>query len=321
MKELQELINSAVNTAKYPNSPKELYEPISYLMALGGKRMRPLLVLMGYQLFKDDVKKALPAALAVETFHNFTLMHDDIMDNAPLRRGKATVHEKWNSNIAILSGDVMLVEAYKLLCTLDKEIIPDILNVFNKTAVEVCEGQQWDMNFESRSDVSIAEYLKMIEQKTAILLGASLKMGALLAGGSQQAADALYAFGVHIGIAFQLQDDWLDVFGDPEHFGKQVGGDILANKKTYLLLKTQEVIQGEDAALLQDWLKRDDALTEKVQAITALYIKWGVGDKLKAEVKSACQKAFAALDTLEGASTTGIAQLKHLADELMDRQV
>lgn len=321
MNKLQELINKGIEGAEYPAQPKELYEPIGYLMALGGKRMRPLLVLMGYQLFKEDVKKALPAALAVETFHNFTLMHDDIMDNAPLRRGKATVHEKWNRNIAILSGDVMLVEAYKLLCTLDKEVLPEVLQLFNKTAVEVCEGQQFDMNFESQTSVTVEAYIEMIGLKTAVLLAASLQMGAMIANAPAADAQHLYDFGKYMGIAFQLQDDLLDVYGDPEKFGKQVGGDIISNKKTYLLIKALELANGADAEVLHQWIAAADFdAAVKVKAVTTLYTQLGVDVLVKAEMENYCKLALEALEAVNATSKEGKIALKQLTDELMERQ-
>ena len=236
MKSIQELsavISNELGKIEYPKNPSLLYEPINYILGLGGKRMRPILVLMAHQLFDKNIEKAVSPALAIEVFHNFTLLHDDIMDKAPLRRGKQTVHEKWNDNVAILSGDTMLVQAYQLMAVVDKDIIKEVLAVFSKTAIEVCEGQQWDMDFETQSDVSIEDYLKMIEYKTAVLLGAALQIGGITAGASAQQQTHLYEFGRNMGIAFQLKDDLLDAFGSPETFGKQVGGDIMANKKTY----------------------------------------------------------------------------------------
>ncbi len=227
----QQLIEQALKEKKYGSNPKELYEPMEYIMALGGKRLRPVLVYMGCSFFSDEVDKARHPALAVEIFHNFTLIHDDIMDNAPLRRNQSTVHVKWNANTAILSGDAMLVEAYQELCKCDVAIIPALLEIFNDTALKVCEGQQLDMNFESLRKVSIPQYLKMIELKTAVLLGASLKIGALVGGADEKSARVLYDFGKHLGIAFQLQDDILDVYANTEKFGKLQGGDIVANKK------------------------------------------------------------------------------------------
>lgn len=231
-----QLVEEAIQDKGFKKEPISLYEPISYTMALGGKRVRPALLLMANDLFGGTANRALNAALAIEIFHNFTLVHDDIMDNAPVRRGKPTVFKKWNVPTAILSGDVMLVEAYQLLCDYEPELLPHLLKLFNKTAVEVCEGQQYDMLFENASDVSIDDYLKMIELKTAVLLGASLKMGALIAKATRNDAQHLYEFGKNIGVAFQLMDDILDVYGDPKKFGKQVGGDILANKKNILII-------------------------------------------------------------------------------------
>jgi geranylgeranyl diphosphate synthase, type II len=269
--QLQDLICQAIADSKYPASPKELYEPISYLMGLGGKRMRPVSLLMACNLFTDDITKAIKPAMAMEVFHNFTLMHDDIMDNAPLRRGKPTVHRKWNSNVAILSGDVMLVEAYKLIMEVDRSILPEILQIFNETAVGVCEGQQIDMNFEDLQEVHESDYLNMIRLKTAVLLAASLKIGALIGGASDEDAGLLYNFGINLGLAFQLHDDILDVYGAPEKFGKQVGGDIISNKKTFMLIKASELASVETKTTLLDWLNTTDKPQEKVAAITAIY--------------------------------------------------
>lgn len=297
IKELQQIIDKAVKEINYPATPNELYEPIAYLMALGGKRLRPALVLMATDLFGGDIKAATPPALAIEMFHNFTLMHDDIMDNAPLRRGKPTVHEKWSDSVAILSGDVMFVKAYKLMIQVKPEVLISVLDVFNKTAIEVCEGQQIDMNFESRAEVSIDEYLEMIRLKTAVLLGGALKIGALIGDASEKNADLLYKFGENLGLAFQLQDDILDVYGDPEKFGKQVGGDIISNKKTYLLIKALELAKGEDLAVLNDWLSKKDFLPEeKVLAVRALYNQLNIR-KLSEEVMHSYAKV--ALDAFE----------------------
>ncbi len=272
IKELQQIIDKAVKEITYPATPTELYEPIAYLMALGGKRLRPALVLMATDLFGGDIENAKSPALAIEMFHNFTLMHDDIMDNAPLRRGKPTVHEKWSNSVAILSGDVMFVKAYKLMIQVKPDILTGVLDVFNKTAIEVCEGQQIDMNFEVRDEVSIEEYLEMIRLKTAVLLGGALKIGALIGDASAENADLLYQFGENLGLAFQLQDDILDVYGDPEKFGKQVGGDIISNKKTFLLIKALELAEGNDLVQLENWLNiKEFVPTEKVEAVRALY--------------------------------------------------
>lgn len=299
IEQLQALIRTAVAEKKYPAAPAELYEPIGYLMALGGKRMRPVLVLMATDAFGGDLQKALHPAMAIEVFHNFTLMHDDIMDNAPLRRGKATVHEKWNNNIAILSGDVMLVEGYKLLSELDADVLKPALKIFNDTAVGVCEGQQLDMNFETQSGVSIEAYLEMIRLKTAVLLGGALKIGALIAGAKQADIDKLGAFGEQLGIAFQLQDDILDVYGDPEKFGKQVGGDILANKKTYLLIKAQELATGKDADDLNHWIAENNKPTDKVNAVTQIYNSLGIKHLAEQAMQKYVNAALSYLESVE----------------------
>ncbi|HYK76222.1 MAG TPA: polyprenyl synthetase family protein [Daejeonella sp.] len=318
--QLQSLINQAVADTKYPESPAELYQPISYLMELGGKRLRPVSVLMACNLFTNDVDKALKAALGIEVFHNFTLMHDDIMDQAPLRRGQPTVHEKWNQNVAILSGDVMLVEAYKLMMQVEPAILPAVLTIFNDTAVGVCEGQQRDMNFEKRDEVSIEEYLQMICQKTAVLLGGALKIGALIGGSSETDADLLYQFGVNLGIAFQLHDDILDVYGDPEKFGKQVGGDILANKKTFMLISAKALANGPLAQELNNWLShQNNPANSKVQAVTAIYNQLGVRQLAEIEMRRYADKALQALQqvsVLESQKET----LKNFALDLLNRE-
>ncbi len=239
------LVNQELENFTKNKEPKNLYQPIDYAFKIGGKRIRPALLLLANDMFGGKTVQAMNAALAIEVFHNFTLLHDDIMDDAPLRRGKATVFKKWNSNIAILSGDVMFVNAIQLLAKSDEKYLSEILTLFNKTAVEVCEGQQFDMDFETQENVSIDDYLKMIELKTAVLLAASLKIGAILADAKKDDAIHIYEFGRNLGIAFQLMDDILDLYGDPEKFGKQVGGDVIANKKTYLLLKAKELATGK----------------------------------------------------------------------------
>ena len=260
-------IQTEIASTKYGESPAELYEPIDYLMSLGGKKMRPLLTIMATNIFSDDWQKAVKPAIGVEVFHNFTLMHDDIMDAAPIRRGKPTVHEKWNENIAILSGDVMMVCAYELMTAVDDKIFKHVIKRFNKTAAEVCEGQQWDMNFATRNDVTEDEYINMIRLKTSVLLGFSLELGGLIAETDEASTQLLYEIGTNIGIGFQLKDDILDVYGDPEKFGKQVGGDIIENKKTWLLLKALEL--GGD---LNYWLTtKDFDKEEKVKAVTEIY--------------------------------------------------
>jgi geranylgeranyl diphosphate synthase type II len=271
IQELSKLISDELGRIEYPKTPSLLYEPIDYILGLGGKRMRPILVLMAYQLFDKNIEKAISPALAIEVFHNFTLLHDDIMDNAPLRRGQQTVHEKWNNNIAILSGDTMLVQAYQLMTEVDETIVKQVLAVFSKAAIEVCEGQQWDMDFETQSDVSIPDYLKMIEYKTAVLLGAALQIGGITAGASKEEQNHLYAFGRDLGIAFQLKDDLLDAFGDAETFGKQVGGDIMANKKTYLYLKALALADEMQRANLEQYVSTNDTSQLKVDAVKTIF--------------------------------------------------
>lgn len=299
LEDLQSLIATSVEKLKYPAYPAELYEPISYILSIGGKRMRPALLLMACDLFGGDVEAALPPAMAIEVFHNFTLMHDDIMDNAPIRRGRATVHEKWNQNVAILSGDVMLIEGYKLMMQVRDNILRRVLDIFNETAVGVCEGQQLDMTFETSNNISIAEYINMIRLKTAVVLGGALKIGALIGESDDKDADLLSDFGVNLGIAFQLQDDILDVYGDPLKFGKQVGGDIISNKKTYLLIKALELVQGFDAEELQRWITfiTFDA-AEKVAAVTEIYNKVNVRQYAEEEMQAYAEKAFKALEQI-----------------------
>ncbi|MCJ8292582.1 MAG: polyprenyl synthetase family protein [Crocinitomicaceae bacterium] len=239
MKDLQQytgLIDSELTKIGLPNSPVRLYDPLRYFLQIGGKRIRPILTLLSAELFGASSEKALPQALCIEVFHNFTLIHDDIMDEAPLRRNQQTVHEKWNRDVAILSGDVLMIKAYQLLGDIDAKLLPPAFDLFNKTAIEVCEGQQMDMDFEERSDVSIDEYIEMIRLKTSVLLGCALEIGAIVAEASDKDRKEIYAFGQHIGIAFQIQDDILDLYADPDQFGKQVGGDVIANKKTILHL-------------------------------------------------------------------------------------
>ncbi|MEM9052483.1 MAG: polyprenyl synthetase family protein [Bacteroidota bacterium] len=260
-----------------------LNEPIRYILSLGGKRIRPSLVLLAAHAFKGDMKKAVPASLAVEIFHNFTLVHDDIMDKAPLRRGKQTVHEKWDSNAAILSGDAMLIEAYKQIALCDVDKVPELLDLFNSTSIEVCLGQQYDMDFENEQFVSEERYLEMIGLKTAVLLGCSLQMGAIISGVSKQEAQAIYDFGKAAGIGFQLQDDYLDAFGNPENFGKQVGGDIMANKKTYLIIKALEKASTDKRKELES-IYFENSISDpdhKVKRVKELFLEIGVDQDIQ----------------------------------------
>ena len=272
---LQRKIEEGLSKLNFDSSPAELYAPMRYVLSLGGKRMRPLLVLMGCDLFSGNSEKALSAALGIELFHNFTLLHDDIMDRAPLRRSKQTVHEKWSTSVAILSGDAMLVKAYQLMMMSDDRIVKKIIDIFSCTAIEVCEGQQMDMNFENADNLCIADYIKMITFKTAVLLGASLQMGALIAGAGESDANNIYSFGKNIGIAFQLQDDFLDVYGDKNKFGKQTGGDIISNKKTFLYIKAMELLDKLSQLELKKLYSNSVSLApdEKVKQVTALFDK------------------------------------------------
>ncbi len=314
-------LENHIQGLNYGSSPKELYDPISYIMNLGGKRIRPLLSLLAYGLYREDYEKALTPASAVEVFHNFTLMHDDIMDEAPLRRGKTTVHERWNTNTAILSGDVMLVKAYDLLLHVPGDKLAQCLRLFNQTALGVCEGQQQDMNFETREAVQEVEYLEMIRKKTAILLGFSLQFGAILGGASQEDAQRLFDFGESIGIGFQLKDDLLDVYADQNKFGKQVGGDIISNKKTFLLIKAKELAKGEDQEKLEQWLNaREFDKAEKVKAVTALYDKLNIKTITEEKMASFFDHGFAQLDKLEVKNQDNLMALKTLAEDLINRE-
>lgn len=285
---------SNISTKK---EPQNLYNPIDYILSLGGKRLRPVLTLMTAEIFNQSYKKALAAAAAVETFHNFSLIHDDIMDNSPLRRGHKTVHEKWDVNTGILSGDAMLILAYQYFEQYEPEIFRELAKLFSKTALEVCEGQQWDIDFENRDDVTIPEYLKMIEYKTAVLVGAAMKMGAIVAETSKENANLIYDFGLNLGIAFQLQDDYLDAFGNPETFGKQVGGDIIENKKTYLYLKALELCEaGEKEQLLHLYSIRPTENTAKIASIKEIFETSGAAKATQDIIK---EYTSAALQTLE----------------------
>lgn len=296
-------IEKEISSLPWGEQPPSLYDPIRYIMALGGKRMRPLLTAMSYSLYRNDVEKIIPYAAAVEAFHNFTLMHDDIMDKAPLRRGKKTVHEKWNVNTAILSGDVMLVKVYDLFLSLPSDTLKGVLTIFNRTAAEVCEGQQWDMEFELKSKVTEAQYLDMIRLKTAVLLGFSLELGALVAGASSADRKALYDFGVNIGIGFQLKDDLLDVYGDKKKFGKQVGGDIIANKKTFLLIKALELAKGKDKIELKRWLlAKKFRADSKVKAVTQIYDRAGIASLTERKINEFFERGFQCLESLSDPS-------------------
>lgn len=296
--------------------PKELYDPMNYIIQLGGKRLRPVTTLLATQLFSGKISNALPAAKAIEVFHNFTLIHDDIMDKAPLRRGKETVHEKWNDNVAILSGDTLLIEVYNHFLEGNYKNLPEILKVFNQIAVEVCEGQQLDMNFETRDDVTIEEYLNMIRLKTSVLVGGAFKIGALVAHANESDATLIYDFGENLGLAFQLKDDYLDCFGDPEKFGKQVGGDILSNKKTFMMLKALEIdTTGE---LKRSLHQKDLNAEEKIESVKSLFKKLEV-DRLAFDLMDEYyQKAINSLNKIQS-SQFFKNKIIQFAEDLMQR--
>lgn len=282
-KELLEIVNHYLDSLAYDRKPASLYEPIKYVLDLGGKRIRPILMLLSYNLYKDNLKDILSSACALETYHNYTLLHDDLMDEAPLRRGQQTVHKKWNDNQAVLSGDSMLVLAYERLAKCDAKHLEAVLHLFTETALQIGEGQQYDMEFEMRNDVTVEEYIEMIRLKTSVLLACATKMGAILADASKEDAENLYKFGEQIGLAFQLQDDYLDVYGDAKVFGKKIGGDITSNKKTYMLITAFNQANAEQRAELEKWINKSDFDTEeKIAAVTRLYNEIGV-DKLAKE--------------------------------------
>ncbi|WP_411972329.1 polyprenyl synthetase family protein [Sphingobacterium sp. Lzh-3] len=286
MQHLQQLVIAAIETSQFPETPSNLYDPIRYILTLGGKRVRPVLTLMAAELFgMQEMDEIIPAAKAVEFFHNFSLIHDDLMDKAPLRRGKTTVHEKWDANIAILSGDGLLVKAYEEISKCNPIYLPATLKILSKVAMEVCEGQQLDMDYESRDSLTMPEYLEMIRLKTSVLLGGALQLGAILSGADEQQQQLIYDFGENVGLAFQLQDDILDAYGDPDTFGKIVGGDIMINKKTFLLVKLMAVISDEDKIVLQHLLDASmETAPSKVGDMLALYEKYAIktaADELK----------------------------------------
>jgi geranylgeranyl diphosphate synthase, type II len=315
-----QILESEIKKQKYGKEPVSLYEPIRYLMGLGGKRLRPMLTLLAYNLYKNDVKRIAPYAVAVEAFHNFTLMHDDIMDKAPLRRGDQTVHVKWNVNTAILSGDVMLVKVYEMFRALDADKFKTVVAAFNKCAAEVCEGQQWDMEYESTLRVSEKEYLNMIRLKTAVLLGFSLELGAILADASVADRKSLREFGINIGVGFQLKDDLLDAYADPRKFGKQVGGDIIANKKTYLLIKAIEKSKGKFKKDLNLWLDSTKFKKgEKVEAIKNIYNALDIPALTEKKVSHYFKKGFQNLESVSARPSVK-ENLKNYTEALIGRQ-
>jgi geranylgeranyl diphosphate synthase, type II len=300
--------------------PLELYEPVGYILNLGGKRIRPVMTLMACNLFSEDITSAIKPALGIEVFHNFTLVHDDIMDNAAIRRNEPTVHARWNGNVAILSGDAMQIIAYQLMCEDNPPQLKVLLDIFNQTALEVCEGQQYDMNYSTKSAVTIEEYIHMIELKTSVLLAASLKIGALCGMASEPEAQKLYHFGHHLGLAFQIQDDYLDVYADQYIFGKAVGGDIVENKKTFLLTKAIELAKGNDACVLEFAMNNEITdTTEKIGLVRQVYDNLKIPEITRSTISEYSEKAFRYLDTVD-VSKEKKEHLRELASELMKRE-
>lgn len=318
--EIQEKVNAYIASLPYERKPKSLYEPIEYVLAAGGKRIRPSFVLMAYNLFHDDVDRILPVATALETYHNYTLLHDDLMDKADMRRGRPTVHKKWDDNTAILSGDTMLVLAYEHLAKCDTKYLKPALDLFTETALEVSEGQQFDMEFETRNDVAEEEYIEMIRLKTSVLLACALKMGAVVAGASDADANALYAFGVKVGLAFQLQDDLLDVYGDPKVFGKAIGGDITSNKKTFMLINAFNRADAGTRAELERWTTATEFdPAEKIAAVTEIYNRLGIDKLAEQRIKEYFEQSRQHLDELS-VSDDRKAVLREYTERMMNRK-
>lgn len=314
-------VNQYLSTLAYVREPKGLYAPIEYVLSLGGKRIRPVLMLMAYQLYRDNVEAILSQAAGIETYHNYTLLHDDLMDRADMRRNKPTVHKVWDDNTAILSGDAMLVLAYRFMAEGAGAHLQSVMQVFTQTALEICEGQQWDMEFETRYDVTVPEYMEMIRLKTSVLLSGALKIGAILGDASEVDAQALYDFGIRMGLAFQLQDDWLDVYGDPKVFGKNIGGDILCNKKTFMLITALSLANPSQRAELEKWLGTTDCCPEeKIQAVTAIYNELGIGDRCMEKVDTYYKEGLELLEQVSVAPEKKEA-LKNFVCGLMNRQV
>lgn len=318
--EIQEKVNAYIASLPYERKPKSLYDPIEYVLAAGGKRIRPSFVLMAYNLFHDDVDRILPMATALETYHNYTLLHDDLMDKADMRRGRPTVHKKWDDNTAILSGDTMLVLAYEHLAKCDTKYLKPALDLFTETALEVSEGQQFDMEFETRNDVAEEEYIEMIRLKTSVLLACALKMGAVVAGASDADANALYAFGEKVGLAFQLQDDLLDVYGDPKVFGKAIGGDITSNKKTFMLINAFNRADAGTRAELERWTTATEFdPAEKIAAVTEIYNRLGIDKLAEQRIKEYFEQSRQHLDELS-VSGDRKAVLREYTERMMNRK-
>lgn len=297
IEQLRDIIKAELDREEYVEEPYSLFEPIKYIMEDGGKRLRPVLTLMAYNLYRDDIEKAFKSAIGIEIFHNYTLLHDDVMDDAELRRGRQTVHKKWNSNVAILSGDAAAITAYKYIETVEDLYLRRVIDGFNQVAMDVCKGQQYDMEFETRDDVTEEEYIQMIYLKTSVLIAGSMRHGALIAGAPKHEYKALYDFGGYLGLVFQLQDDYLDVYGEVEEFGKKIGGDILCNKKTYMLIKALELAGEEDKASLREWLNKERFNpAEKIKDVTEIYNRAGIKEVVMAKIDDYLEKSRAALD-------------------------
>lgn len=318
--EILQRVEQEISGLQFQYPPKSLYDPIEYILSLGGKRIRPALALMACNLYKENIDEAIAPALGIEVFHNFTLLHDDLMDKAEKRRNKPTVHKVWNDNTAILSGDAMLIAAYQLIGKTQPAYLKEVFDLFTSTALEICGGQQYDMEFESRTDVTEAEYIEMIRLKTAVLLACSLKMGAITGGASPEDAANLYDFGINIGLAFQLQDDLLDVYGDTATFGKNIGGDIICNKKTFLLIHAFELASPEQKASLTEWIDKETFVAaEKIQAVTSIYNELHLKDITTAKMQEYYDKAIGHLSNLH-VSPDRLTVLKEVSNRLMYRQ-
>ena len=319
--QLLDKINNHISEIQFTRTPKGLYEPIEYILSLGGKRIRPVLMLMGYNLYREDVPSIYDPATAIEVYHNHTLLHDDLMDRSDVRRGKPTVHKVWNDNTAVLSGDAMLILAFRYMTGCPQEHLKEVMDLFSLTTLEICEGQQLDMEFESRCDVTEDEYIEMIRLKTAVLLAASLKIGAILAGATAEDAENLYHFGMHIGVAFQLQDDLLDVYGDPEVFGKKIGGDILCNKKTYMLIKALEHADEKQQEELNRWLNAETFQpAEKIEAVTEIYNQLNIRNVCENKMREYYTLAMESLEAVAVAEEKK-KELKNLVKLLMYREM
>lgn len=320
IKRLTEIVNKEIEKINLPASPNLLYEPIKYSLSAGGKRIRPVLTLIGCSIFSDSIEKALYPAIAIEIFHNFTLLHDDIMDKSPIRRNKQTVFKKWNENVAILSGDAMMIKAYEYISRTSPAFLPSILDIFNKTSLEVCEGQQYDMDFECRNNVQVNEYIEMISLKTASLIASALKIGAICGEASEKEAELLYCYGKNLGIAFQLQDDLLDVYGDPGTFGKSSGNDIYSNKKTYLLITALDILKGKEKEKLVEWLnKKEFDKQEKIREVTNIYNSIDIKTLTESKICSYFAEAEKCINMLSVSEVKKLA-LKEISELLFKRE-